>query len=148
MSTNEPMTRQQLDAIQARLDATTEGPWEQCGRGIDGGPSSLTEVVTLDVECMGHCYGGTGLGVQNEADAGFIAHARTDVPALLAEVERLRARLTVDDAMVERAARVLNEEDETPGTLSWDNESEMNRRSYRRMARAALDAALGTGEVA
>ena len=65
---------------------------------------------------------------------------------LIAEVERLRARLTVDEDMVERAARVLNEEGETPGTLSWDNESEMNRRSYRRMARAALDAALGTGE--
>lgn len=90
---NESMTQGRLDAIQERVDATTDGPWEQCGRGIDGGPSSLTEVVTLDVECMGYCYGGTGLGVQNEADAEFIAHAREDVPALLAEVERLRAAL-------------------------------------------------------
>ena len=60
--------------------------------------------------------------------------------------QRTQSAPTITPDMVERAARVLNEEDETPGTLSWDNESEMNRRSYRRMARAALDAALGTGE--
>lgn len=65
---------------------------------------------------------------------------------LLAEVERLWARLTVDDDMVERAARVLNEEDDSPGALPWNSESEAMRRSYRRMARSALHAALGTGE--
>lgn len=71
------------------------------------------------------------------------AYAREHFSVMLAEVERLRALTTMDEVMVERVARMLNEEDETPGTLSWDNESEMNRRSYRRMARAALDAAIG-----
>lgn len=60
--------------------------------------------------------------------------------------QRTQSAPTITPDMVERAARALNEEDETPGTLSWGNESEMARRNYRRMAIAALDAALGTGE--
>jgi len=32
-----------------------------------------------------------GGGLQDRADAAFIAHAREDVPALLAEIERLRS---------------------------------------------------------
>ena len=63
MSTNNPMTQEQLDAIQERVDDM----WE--------------------------------------TDANFVAaYAREDVPALLAEVERLRALTTVDDEAVESAA--------------------------------------------
>lgn len=58
------MTREQLDAIRARVEAATPGPWQ---------------VI---------------------ATAGFIASAREDVSALLAEVERLRAELdTVGEAL-------------------------------------------------
>lgn len=150
MSTSKPMTQEQLDAIQERVDATTEGPWEQCGRGIDGGPSSITEVVTLDVECMGYCYGGTGLGVQNEADAEFIAHARQDVPALLAEVERRGARLTVDDDMVERAKRAFGaataQVSSIPLGMSEDMFIDSVGLQHQHAIRAALDVALGTGE--
>ncbi len=65
------------EAIRARLEAATPGPWDAVMPsdggphriyGIDGGSSRLTPV-----------------------DERFIAHAPTDVGALLDEVERLQA---------------------------------------------------------
>ena len=84
MSTNEPMTQEQLDAIQGREAKATEGPW-----GVDGpaqrGPGDSLAVYHVE-------DGGTVAYVQPSwDDAEFIAHARTDIPALLAEVEWLRA---------------------------------------------------------
>lgn len=79
-----------------------------------------------------------------ETDANFVAaYAREDVPALLAEVERLRARLTVDDAMVERGVRAHRET-----VNAWPVKRSLEDAENRRGAamRAALDAALGTGE--
>ena len=144
MSTNEPMTQEQLDAIQERVDAATPGPW-----AVDSDDPSYiiySEKGGWDGLVIAYVAEQDGALFPVEHNGALIANAPQDLTDLLTEVERLRALTTVDDDMVERAARVLNEEDETPGTLSWDNESEMNRRSYRRMARAALDAALGTGE--
>ncbi|MGN7133404.1 hypothetical protein ACTHQY_09035 [Rhodococcoides corynebacterioides] len=79
-----------LDAIEARADAATVGPWTLIGGG---------EYVT-----------GAGLlvapddgGVSSD-DAEFIAHARTDVPVLVAEVRRLRPRVISGDVGVVTAA--------------------------------------------
>ena len=144
MSTQDPMTQEQLDAIRERVEVATDGPW-----AVDSDDPSYiiySERGGWDGLVIAHVAEQDGALFPVEHNGALIAHAPQDLTDLLAEVKRLRARLTVDEDMVERAARVLNEEDETPGTLSWDNESEMNRRSYRRMARAALDAALGTGE--
>ena len=82
------MTTPDLDAIQARVDAAQPGPWTLHGTSTlymnghaafflrrDGKPG---QILTL-----------SGF----PADAEFIAHAREDVPALLAEVERLQAEL-------------------------------------------------------
>lgn len=108
MSTNEPMTREQLEAIQMRLGCDT----------------STTE----------------------------------DVCILLDEVERLRARLTVDDAMVERAAGTLFKQDFLERN-PWADGARAQRSleqarastprawgQYLQVVRAALNAALGTGE--
>lgn len=80
-----------LDAIKARVDAATPGPWWAWDRGVGwhiaigeptegtwGGPARLLPASER-----------TDIG--READAEFIAAARQDVPALIAEVERLRA---------------------------------------------------------
>lgn len=79
-----------LDAIKARADAATEGPWWAWDRGVGfhiavtfkknqwGTPSDLLPE-------------GSRTDIGRSEDAKFIAHARADVPALLAEVERLRA---------------------------------------------------------
>ena len=75
-----------LDAIKARADAATEGPWGVEGRAHPGPDEHL---VIYPVE-----QGGTLAFVQPSwDDAEFIAHARTDIPALIAEVERLRGRI-------------------------------------------------------
>jgi hypothetical protein len=81
-----------LDAIRARAEAATEGPWHRVGKSIqadvplsDDGPSTTKWNTT--VVCS---VGAWGSGRPTGEDAEFIAHARTDVPALLAEVERLQ----------------------------------------------------------
>lgn len=62
-----------LNEIEARANAATEGPWMGI-RYPDG--------------FLGRVIGGNGFGVAedfpDDADAEFIAHARTDVPALVA----------------------------------------------------------------
>ena len=91
----DPLTDADLDAIEQRANAATEGSWEYdgCGEIIQhfSLPEPWATVVSTDVACMAYCYGGSAAGVERDEDAEFIAHARDDVPALLAEVRRLRA---------------------------------------------------------
>jgi hypothetical protein len=76
-----------LQAIRKRAEAATEGPWEVAGGHRDR--------VYAKRECLSIAYD------LFEEDAEFIAHAITDVPALIAEVERLRAELETRTDMVE-----------------------------------------------
>ena len=62
-----------LNEIEARANAATEGPWNVFMGRIDHPGRSLV-AVAYDVGC--------------DVDAEFIAHARTDVPWLLEQVER------------------------------------------------------------
>lgn len=84
--------RLDLDDIRARAGAATEGPWHRVGKSIqadvplsDDGPSTTKWNTT--VVCS---VGAWGSGRPTEEDAEFIAHARTDVPALLDFAESLR----------------------------------------------------------
>lgn len=90
------VTELDLDAIQARSDAATPGPWEEDFPGISNvypGDS----VVDAQLECSSYCYGGTAHLVISDADLDFIIHAREDILALIAEVKRLQlAVLNVD----------------------------------------------------
>lgn len=72
-----------LDEIKARAAAATEGPWVNDSTEI-GRPFPGTD--TIDVWVAESCHP-NGDGIDGEADAEFIAHARTDVPALVAAVE-------------------------------------------------------------
>lgn len=65
------MTDEQLAAIRARANAATPGPWTS----YEKNPTD---------EYYASCF---------PADEEFIGHSRDDVPALLDEVERLRAAL-------------------------------------------------------
>ena len=153
MSANEPMTQEQLDAIQARVDGATNGPWGCYGDGAhevfdagEYGDGDRGEVVAAVIDRL--------------SDAVFIANAREDIPALLAEVQRLRHFESImswrygdttdgktRDAMVEKAARTLYLRE-----ISWSSEAKWDRlpdpvkRMWRLKAEAVLDAALGTGE--
>lgn len=72
-----------LNEIEARANAATEGPWDLIGGG---------EYVTPVGIMVAPDDGGV-----NGADAEFIAHARTDVPALVAA---LRAVLELHPRVV------------------------------------------------
>lgn len=81
------MTQTELEAIKARAAAATPGPWEFDGKGDivpDGDKSDFVAMIHYSAE-----------------DAEFIAHARADVPALVAEVERLRAENAKLDEMLD-----------------------------------------------
>lgn len=88
-----PITDAQLDEIDARHNAATPGPWGS-HRDLDG-------VYTIQARPRVTCAGMETDGdiatlaagrtdAESYANARFIGHAREDVPALLAEVRRLR----------------------------------------------------------
>lgn len=78
-----PSTPLDLDAISARAAAATEGPWViERARIWSGEPHPpKTELLMFRG------------GREWTPDAEFIAHARTDVPALVEEVKRLREQV-------------------------------------------------------
>ena len=134
MSTNTPMTQERLEAIRARL-ADVGAIWKYAAT-----PTGDGEVITVGQE------GPIAWGIDIDS-AALIAHAPQDLADLLAEVERLRALLTVDDAMVERAARVLYlREIAWSSKAEWDHLPDPVKKMWHLKAGAVLDAALGTGE--
>lgn len=106
-----------LAPIQAREAAATPGPWWNDSHEIYAGPTN----DTLNSRWIGEtCRVLDEAG--SEADGAFCAHARTDVPALLAEVARLRAELTAVRALADR----------------WDNALAVDK-PYARALRVALN---------
>jgi hypothetical protein len=91
------MTPEELQAIKARAEAATPGPWKvETGSytgwdwligssGFDGKNYSVH--LTTDSIHASQLYGDAS------TDAAFIAAAREAVPELVAEIERLRAAL-------------------------------------------------------
>ena len=77
-----------LDEIRARAEAATPGPWKQ------GDINSRGVISRFDVYSEHAGYVDVA-SVWNSEDRDFMAHAREDIPYLLAEVERLRSLLAV-----------------------------------------------------
>ena len=111
------MTPERLAEIKARADEATEGPWSRygwwCGH-VPPGPvqGTLEAAPGLSIGSVAHTesiarFSGYQLPV--EANADFCAHARTDVPDLLAEIELLQAQINSDtaamDAEIDRSSR-------------------------------------------
>lgn len=89
------LTEQELTAIEERAEKATAGPWTIECRSIlnDANDPSWPEDDFLQFHLRGPAPV-TGRGDYNGRDADFMAQARTDVPALVAEVRRQRAILT------------------------------------------------------
>ncbi len=135
MTTNDTSEAPDLAAIEARLSRATEGPWayEHCGEGLyciglthppvngriedvynedrreyEGKPDVVEFVAELARENAGD-------------DARFIAAARTDVPALVARVRDLTAKLDASaqafDALVAQVWRATGETHEPPADV-------------------------------
>ncbi|BDZ40803.1 hypothetical protein GCM10025865_01020 [Paraoerskovia sediminicola] len=94
-----------LEAIRKITDAATPGPWSWRNTGAVYLHCEHTRIVMafsrMGMQGAQPAFRDSG-GLLRDAgreniydypDAKFIAHARTDVPALIAEVERLRAEL-------------------------------------------------------
>ena len=76
------MTSEERAAIKARAEAATSAPWETCD--LDG---RLGYVYSPG---LGDVVAGSATNAFLIEDATFIAHARTDVPALVAALEAWR----------------------------------------------------------
>lgn len=90
-----------LDAIEARVNAALEGPWsvDSHALGIWGPSRKGGETKLLDIRgwgyLTGHGHGALALPADEataiqKAMGEFVAHARTDIPALVAECRSLR----------------------------------------------------------
>jgi hypothetical protein len=95
----EPLTRDRLAEIAARLQAAAKGPWT-----VEAHQPTLTRrVVSYD----GMLDANLGyLGNCNQADAAFIANAPDDIQWLLDRVRELEAtvaELTAENGTYERA---------------------------------------------
>lgn len=84
MTNSEPLSAATLTAIEARANAATPAPWI-----LDEG-GNWPGVITEEGNWIVADWGAWLEGAECLADAAFVAASRTDIPALLAEVHRLR----------------------------------------------------------
>ena len=82
----DPMTTERLAEIEARANAATQGPWEWHPYMGSGATLAKPNHPFHELNILKT----TDDWPPVAADAEFIAAARTDVPALLAEVRRLQ----------------------------------------------------------
>lgn len=83
-----------LEEIRQRAEAATPGPWRAYGNTVEQEKTGWHQVVGTELTGLPYMTY-ERLTTKNE-DATFIAHAREDIPYLLAEVERLRAALDTE----------------------------------------------------
>ncbi|PJG52545.1 hypothetical protein CVM73_25640 [Bradyrhizobium forestalis] len=79
---NGPLTNDEIEAIKARCEQATAGPWKSFIEKRD-------KISGSDfIQTGGEDFYLSGATI---ADYDFIAHARQDIPRLIAEIERLRS---------------------------------------------------------
>ncbi|MEM6274503.1 MAG: hypothetical protein AAF735_04605 [Myxococcota bacterium] len=83
----EGLNDSELAAIEARCEAATAGPWVSYIEGRDH-TSGSNFIMTGSEDSRGPDIELSGA---TNADQDFIAHARQDIPRLLAEIARLRS---------------------------------------------------------
>ena len=109
-----------LDAIRARCDAATRGPWNVVALTCPNG-NAIVDSITGTGEPQWCDYGEgegewftdslviaeTDMGVYGPTmpDAQFIANARADVPALLAHIEELAERALTAEERLEQMTK-------------------------------------------
>src|SRR5687768_3186960 len=111
------MTADELAACRARAEAATPGPWTECGHDRGGCLCHMAYaeqfpiaagLTRLDEE---HTLGEGVDDAQGRLNTRFIAHAREDIPRLLATIaarDAEIARLTCDVEGLKRANALLD----------------------------------------
>jgi hypothetical protein len=96
------MPAEQLDAIEQRANAALPGLWWNDGHEIYvGEPGVPAASMWIGETCV------VDLPDYGDANGAFMAHARQDVPALLAEVRRLTAALAAEQTAHESTRATL-----------------------------------------
>lgn len=132
MTDLEPLSPAREAAIRTREEAATKGPWLVEDDHTDLNRWVVSEDSTLTI---GFGY----VGNRTQDDAEFTAHAREDVPALLAELDRVRAESSPDRAAVLRAVEdAVYEYREL--MCQWGETDGSTQEIARRVTQAALDA--------
>ena len=85
------MTEQEIKKARERCEKATPGPWK-FGSSPAFKSTAFYVDDSLDDRMICECWEGDD-NTAREADAQFIAHARTDLPLALNEIKRLRAVL-------------------------------------------------------
>ena len=101
------MTDEELTAIKVRAEAAAPGPWT-LRKG---------DLHTIEGTDPPH-YRVMSRFLATDEDTAFIIHAREDIPALLAEVERLRAREAALMAVVKKVAEAYQPTKYSYGSVS------------------------------
>jgi hypothetical protein len=95
MTAIEPISDTELDEIERRCTAASKAPWQSFIEGRDhwGGDNFIRVGGLDDNEPDMYISRTTSAGLKPAAaeDLDFIAHARQDIPRLVAEIKRLRA---------------------------------------------------------
>lgn len=91
------ITDEELARIEALCDAATPGPWIECVETSRDGLFQFSGIVSD--AAREHIAG----SVNTAGDSAFIAESRAAVPALVAEVRRLRAELAEAQAAIKAA---------------------------------------------
>lgn len=122
------MTAPDLQSIKARAEAATAGPWRTGNLGdkeqshvVDFGPPP-TSPFMLVKPGYGVCHSD---GNNATRDADFIAHAREDVPLLIAAIERLTVERDAADAKVQAVQAALQQQHDwhlSSGTIGLKTE--------------------------
>lgn len=96
---SEGLSESELEAIEARAHAALPGPWQASieGRDHTSGHHVIltggTDNDAPDIYIMLSYWNSEPVRIPEPADWDFIAHARQDVPRLVAEVRRLRLKI-------------------------------------------------------
>lgn len=118
-----------LDAIERRANAATPGTW------LYADTIDMVSSIQADAICVCEFY---GLQDRIDRDAPFIAHARTDVPALVAEVRRLRAERnelhTALRAMAQSWLSLAKSYEDNPHVSRYADKAEMLQQCARELA--------------
>lgn len=84
------MTKLDIEAIKARAEAATEGPWEVSSEGPGYPVGIFSRLGTKSARTVIYPDDDYETG---EPDLEFIAHAREDIPALLTYIDELEAQI-------------------------------------------------------
>jgi len=121
MTSPTPLTAAEIDAIEARAEGARPGPWSVIDTLDDYPVEYGNHWVVANPEDQEDDTFHVSLDVGAEEDAQFIAHARSDVPALLATIRYLTDCLAAAererDAAVVEALAVASANDAIRGEL-------------------------------